>query len=125
MLDLFIPFASALADEATTAAAPAAQNPLTGFLPFIVIFFIFYFLMIRPQKKKFQEEQSMLKALTKGDEVYTKSGLLGIISGMTDRVVTLEVSDGVKIKVLREQVGGKAAKLFEEKNTKDKKEDKK
>jgi len=131
MLEQLLSISSAVAQEsATGAAGAAAQNPLTGFLPFIVIFFIFYFLMIRPQKKKFQEEQTMLKALTKGDEVFTKSGLIGVIAGMTDRVVTLEISEGVKVKMLREQVGGKAAKLFEEakkeiKKIENKKEDKK
>jgi len=50
-------------------------NPIISFLPFILIFVIFYFLMIRPQKKKMQEEISMINALSKGDEIYTKSGI--------------------------------------------------
>ena len=99
------------------AAAPAAgqQNPLMAMLPFVLIFFIFYFLMIRPQKKKMQQEQQMLKALNKGDEVVTKAGMLGVITGMTDRVITLEVSEGIRVKILREHVGGLAKQLFEEK----------
>ncbi|OFZ52031.1 MAG: preprotein translocase subunit YajC [Bdellovibrionales bacterium RIFOXYB1_FULL_37_110] len=90
-------------------------NPIISFLPFILIFVIFYFLMIRPQKKKMQEESSMINALSKGDEIYTKSGIIGTIYGLTDKIVTLEVSEGVKLKVLKNQIGGSAKKLFEKK----------
>ena len=104
-------FSSAYAQEA--AAQAGQQSALGSFMPFILIFLVFYFLMIRPQKKKLDEEQKMLKAIQKGDEIYTKSGVLGTISGMTDKVVTLEIGDGVKMKVLRSQIGGLAQKLFE------------
>ena len=87
------------------AAAPA-QNPLMQFLPLVVVFVIFYFLMIRPQKKKYDQEQSLLEKLAKGDEIYTKSGLIGTIYGMTDTVITLEVSEGVRFKVLKSQIAG-------------------
>ena len=107
--------------EGAPAAAPA-QNPLFSFLPFIVVFFIFYFLMIRPQKKKLQEEQSMLNALAKGDEVFTKSGLLGTIAGMSEKIVTLEVDAGVKLKVLRGHIAGKSNKVLEDDASKTKKE---
>lgn len=88
------------------AAATPAQNPLMQFLPLVVVFVIFYFLMIRPQKKKYDQEQALLKELSKGDEVYTKSGLIGTIYGMTDTVVTLEVSEGLRLKVLKGQIAG-------------------
>ena len=91
---------------AQTAAAAPAQNPLMQFLPLVVVFVIFYFLMIRPQKKKYDQEQALLKELSKGDEIYTKSGLIGTIYGMTDTVVTLEVSEGVRFKVLKSQIAG-------------------
>ncbi|HAZ14517.1 MAG: preprotein translocase subunit YajC [Bdellovibrionales bacterium GWA2_49_15] len=110
--------------EGAAAAAPA-QNPLLSFLPFIVVFFIFYFLMIRPQKKRLQEEQSMLNALAKGDEVFTKSGLLGTIAGMSDKIVTLEVDAGVKLKVLRGHIAGKSTKVLEEGPSPKKEADKK
>ncbi|MBL7664341.1 MAG: preprotein translocase subunit YajC [Bacteriovoracaceae bacterium] len=103
-----------MADEAVTTTA-AQPSTLTSLLPFVLIFFVFYFLMIRPQKKKFDQEQTMLKALQKGDEVFTKAGILGTIYGMTEKVVTLEVSEGVKMKVLRSQVGGLANSLLAEK----------
>lgn len=87
-------------------AAASAQNPLMQFLPLVVVFIIFYFLMIRPQKKKFEEEQALLEKLSKGDEIYTKSGIIGTVYGLTDTVVTVEVSEGVKFKVLKSQIGG-------------------
>ena len=93
-------------------AAPPAPGGFAAFVPFILIFAIFYFLMIRPQKKRLQEEQNMLNALGKGDEIFTKSGILGKITGISDKVVTLEVADGVMLKVLRAQIGGLARKLF-------------
>ena len=99
--------------HAQAATAAPAQSPLMSFMPFILVFLVFYFLMIKPQKKRMQQEQSMLSALTKGDEIFMKSGLIGKIFGITERVITLEISDGVKIKVLRSQIGGLAKKIFE------------
>ncbi len=104
-------FANAFAQDAATGAA--GQNPIMSFVPFIVIFAIFYFLVIRPQKGKIEQEQKMLQSLTKGDEIYTKAGILGTIYGMTDKVVTLEVENGVRFKILRSQVGGLAKSIFE------------
>jgi len=106
MLDFIFPSAFAQ----TAASQP---NPLMSLVPFVFIFLIFYFLMIRPQKKRMQQEQEMLKALSKGDEIFTKSGLLGTIYGMTDRVVTLEVADGIRLKVLRSEIAGQSKKIFE------------
>ena len=93
--------------------SPQQPNPLVSLLPFAIIFFIFYFLMIRPQKKRLQAEQVLLKSLAKGDEIYTKSGILGTIVAMTEKIITLEVSEGAKIKILRDQIGGKTQGLFE------------
>ena len=103
-------FSVAFAQEATP---PQGPGGLAAFVPFLLIFGIFYFLMIRPQKKRLQEEQNMLKALGKGDEVFTKSGIFGKVSGLTEQVVILEVADGVKLKVLKAQVAGLAKKLFD------------
>lgn len=94
----------------------AGPQGFANFVPIIAIFVIIYFLMIRPQKKQLEDEKSMLGALTKGDEIYTKAGLLGTIVGMTDKVITLEVADNIKLKVLRSQVGGLSSKLFEKKS---------
>jgi preprotein translocase subunit YajC len=108
MLDLLIETA-----HAQGAAAAQAPNPLVSFAPFVVIFIIFYFLMIRPQKKKMDQEQQMLNALSKGDEIYTKSGLIGTVTGLTEKIVTLEIAEGVKVKMLKHQIAGFAKALFE------------
>lgn len=107
MLDLFI--SSAYAQD----AAQAAPNAFMSMIPLIAVFFVFYFLMIRPQKKRMEEEQKFVASLEKGVEVYTKSGLIGTIVGMTDKVVTLEVEGGTKVKYLRSQIGGATKALFE------------
>ena len=60
----------------------------------------------------------MVSALTKGDEIYTKSGILGTIVGITEKIITLEIAEGVKMKVLKSQVGGQSSKLFEKKEKK-------
>lgn len=85
---------------------PTLQNQAMQFLPLVAVFLIFYFLMIRPQKKKFEEEQAFINKLAKGDEVYTKSGLIGTIFGLNDKIVDLEVSNGVKLKILKSQIAG-------------------
>lgn len=100
------------ADGAPAAASQA--NPIMQFVPLLVVFGIFYFLMLRPQKKKFEEEQDMLSKLQKGDEVYTKSGIIGTIYGLTEKIVTLETSENVKIKFLRSQIGGPLKSIMEE-----------
>lgn len=93
----------------------ASANPLMQFLPLVVVFVIFYFLMIRPQKKKFEQEQALLGKLAKGDEVYTKSGIIGVIHGLTETVVTLDIGNGTQLKVLKSQVAGLYKTLNEEK----------
>jgi len=102
-----------LAQVATTTGAPAQQASFTSMLmPFAIIMVIFYFLMIRPQKKKLEEEQKFLSALKKGDEVYTRGGMMGIIYGLTDKVVTLEVAENMRIKILRSQIVGDTQTLL-------------
>jgi preprotein translocase subunit YajC len=107
---------SAWAQAADNGAAQ--PNVFQSFMPFILIFFVFYFLVIRPQKKKLEQENGFLQSLGKGQEVYLKSGIIGTITGMTDKIITLEISQGNRIKVLRSQIGGLTAKLFEEKPVK-------
>ncbi len=109
---------------AQDAAVPAA-NPMMQFLPLVVVFIIFYFLMIRPQKKKFEQEQALLNKLEKGQEIYTKSGIIGTVYGITDTVVTVEVSEGVRFKVLKNQIAGLYKTLQESaKESKDSKDSK-
>jgi preprotein translocase subunit YajC len=99
--------------HAQAAGAPA-QPAWVSFVPFVLIFLVMYFLMIRPQKKRMEEEQSFISKLSHGDEVYTKSGILGKITGITEKVVTIELEGGSKMKVLKSHIGGSAASIFAE-----------
>ena len=103
---------SAFAQAAQTAPQGGQQSPLMAFMPFIIIFIIFYFLMIRPQKKKMQQEKLMLASLAKGDEIFTKAGIIGTITGLTDKVISLEISEGVKMQILRSEIGGSTKNIF-------------
>ncbi|MBI5489864.1 MAG: preprotein translocase subunit YajC [Deltaproteobacteria bacterium] len=81
-----------------------------------VMFGIFYFLLIRPQQKKAKEHQDLLRALKKGDRVVTNGGIFGTITGIDDRIAVIEISEKVRIKVLRSQVAGKADSSLESLN---------
>ena len=90
---------------AVTTAPPAASPSAMGMaLPFVIMLAIMYFLMIRPQQKKMKEHQSLMGSLKNGDEVITSAGILGTVTGMSEKVVTLEVSKNVQLKVLKSQV---------------------
>jgi preprotein translocase subunit YajC len=82
------------------------QSGLMQFLPLILIFVIFYFLLILPQQRKIKKHRDFLKELEKGKNVVTSSGIHGRITGLTDNIVTLEIAPNVKIKVSRDQVLG-------------------
>ena len=100
-----------IAWAAGEAAAPQAGGMamLGQFIPLILIFFVFYFLLIRPQQKKAKEHQNYLDNLKRGDKVITGGGIFGQITGLTDTVVTLEVAENVRIKVSRSSILGSAA----------------
>ncbi len=109
-----------LISNAHAQAAGAQTNPIMNFVPIILVFIVFYFLMIKPQKKKMQEEQKFVAGMQKGEEVFTKSGMIGTIYGLTDKIVTLEVDGGTKLKFLRSQIAGSAKSLYETKEEKKK-----
>lgn len=94
---------------AANGAAPPAAGGLASFVPLILIFVVFYFLLIRPQQKKAKEHQAFLSNLKKGAEVVTSGGIHGRITGLTDTIVTMEIADGVRIKVNRSSVLTSAA----------------
>ncbi|MFO7761717.1 MAG: preprotein translocase subunit YajC [Thermodesulfobacteriota bacterium] len=96
--------------------APAG-NPLAGFIPLILIFAVFYFLLIRPQQKKAKQHQEFLKSLQKGDEVVTGGGMYGKITGLTDTFVTLEIADNVRVKVARQYILSPAGSAGEKKGS--------
>ncbi len=93
---------------------------LFSLAPFILVFAIIYFLMIRPQQKKQQDHQAMLNALKEGDSVVA-SGILGEVTKIKDDVVTVKVADNMRLRVLRssitnltaQETGGEKAKPSE------------
>ena len=85
---------------------PSQQaNPILSFLPLILMFVVFYFLLIRPQQKKQKEVAEMIKNLKKGDRVVTNGGLIGTIMAIHDDYVVLKVGDqDTKLEVLRSAI---------------------
>jgi len=76
----------------------------SAFVPLILMFVIFYFLLIRPQQKKTKEHRAMVSNLKKGDRIVTSGGLHGRVTGVTDQTLTVEIADKVRVKVSRGNV---------------------
>jgi len=86
------------------AAAPTEGNPLMSFLPLVLIFVVFYFLLIRPQTKRAKEHKTMVEGLAKGDEVVTNGGLLGRITAVGENFVQIKVAENVEVKIQKQAV---------------------
>jgi preprotein translocase subunit YajC len=112
---------SAGGGEAQTGTAPAggeggapAKSPglfggeggFNGLIMIVLMFAVFYLLLIRPQQKKAKEHQKMLDAIGKGAEIVTNGGLIGRVVLVKDNVLTVELADKVRVRVLRSQVSG-------------------
>jgi preprotein translocase subunit YajC len=76
-----------------------AVNPLASFLPLILIFVVFYFLLIQPQQKQKKQHQEMVKNLGKNDEVVTSGGIHGTILNVKETTVVLRIDDNAKMEV--------------------------
>jgi preprotein translocase subunit YajC len=94
----------AIFNSALLAAADPPSNPLMSFAPMIVIFVLFYFMLIRPQRRAQRELQLKLAALRSGDEVIACGGIHGLVTNVNDRLVTLKIADNVKIRVEKASV---------------------
>jgi preprotein translocase subunit YajC len=90
----------------SNAWAQGAGEPsaLVSFLPLILIFVIFYFLLIRPQTKRAKEHRQMVSELKTGDEVVTGGGILGRITEAGEQFLKVEVADGVVLRIQRQTV---------------------
>jgi preprotein translocase subunit YajC len=86
------------------AAGGAQPNPIMQMLPLILIFVVFYFLLIRPQAKRAKEHKAMVAALAVGDEIVTSGGILGKVTEAGEQFLTVEVAEGVRVKVQRHTV---------------------
>ncbi len=88
------------------AAAGDQTQGLTAFVPLILIFIIFYFLMIRPQQKKMKDHRAVLDAIRRGDRIVTNGGLVGLVTKVNaeERQLDVEIAEGVRVKVMRDMV---------------------
>lgn len=100
-----INLAYAMGSGATGAGAQGGG--LGAFIPLIAFGAIFYFLLLRPQQKKAKEHRAMLSDLKKGEKIVSSGGLHGVISGITDDVITIEIAPKVRVKISRGSVAGK------------------
>ena len=85
--------------------APAGPNPLSTIVLFGGLFAIFYFLLIRPQKKQQQAHQEMVKTLSRGDEVVTVGGIVGEIIHLTEDRVTIKTDKDTRLVIDRGKIG--------------------
>jgi preprotein translocase subunit YajC len=94
-----------LITSAYAQAAPAGQPSMLSPLIMMVLFFVvFWFIAIRPQMKRAKEHRALLSGLARGDEVVAAGGLLGRVAEISDSIVTLELADGVQVKVQKQAV---------------------
>lgn len=91
----------------TPAPAPGAppQSLLEMMIPFLAIAVIFYFLIIRPQQKRFKQQQNLIASVKSGDEVIMNSGIHGIVTNVKDATLIVKVADNVKIEFDKAAVG--------------------
>ena len=100
LLDFFISTAAAQG----AAPAPGLGSGLGGLLLPVMLIVVFYFLLIRPQQKKQKEHRAMVDALAVGTEIVTGGGVLGKVTAVGEQFLTVEVSDGVSVKVQRHSI---------------------
>ena len=103
--------------------AAGTEGLLFQFLPLILIFVVFYFLLIRPQQRKMKDHRSMLSAIRRGDRIVTGGGIIGTVVRSGDDELTVEIGDGVRVKVMRSTVASVLAKPEPAKGRKRSKQD--
>ena len=92
-----------LVSPAYAQAAPQG-DPFMSFLPLVILVVLFYFMLIRPQMKRSKEMREMLGKLAKGDEVITSGGLAGVLREIGENYVTVEIADGVAVKLQKSAI---------------------
>ena len=91
---------------------PPSESPASSWggnsslIMMVLMVAVFYFLLIRPQQKKAKEHQKMIDSISKGKEVLTNGGLIGRVTAVSDKTLTLEISEKVRVRVLRSQIAG-------------------
>jgi preprotein translocase subunit YajC len=89
---------------AQAAGAAGGAGAIAQFIPLILIFVIMYFLILRPQQKRMKEHRNMVSELKRGDQVITQGGLIGKVTDVKDDELTVEIAQGVKVRVVRATV---------------------
>ena len=91
---------------AQSAAGGTGGFSLQGLLPFVLIFIIFYFLLIRPQQKRVKQHKLMVESLKRGNKVLTAGGILGVVTKAIDgsETVSVEISSGVTVELARQMI---------------------
>ena len=92
------------ASAQAASGAPGQNGMLLQVLPLVVLFAVFYFLLIRPQTKRAKEHKNMVANLASGDEVATSGGIIGKVVTAGEQFLTVEIADGVQVKVQRHTV---------------------
>jgi preprotein translocase subunit YajC len=101
LFEFIIPAASAQ----TAVPAGGRAGSIFEFLPLIVLFVVFYFMLIRPQMTRQKEHRRMVEGLARGDEVVTNGGIAGRIIELSDSFLTVEIAKGIEVKVQRQAIG--------------------
>jgi preprotein translocase subunit YajC len=89
-------------------AAAGGDAGFASLIPLVLIMVIFYFLLIRPQQKKMKAHKAMVEGVKKGDSIITGGGVIGKITNVKDDITTVEIADGVRVKVKRDTIVGLA-----------------
>ena len=90
---------------AQTATGGGSTSAISSLLLPVMLIVVFYFLLIRPQQKKQKEHKAMVEALGVGTEIVTGGGMLGKVTELGDQFVTIEIADGVRVKIQRHSIG--------------------
>jgi preprotein translocase subunit YajC len=103
---IFISDSFAQSTSQASEAAAAPEFSFTSFVPLLLIFGIFYFLIVRPQSKKMKEHQATVNSLKTGDKIVTSGGIIGLVTDIfpKENQVEIEIADKVKIKILKNYV---------------------
>jgi len=97
-------FISTALAQAGGGAPAGGFDPIASLLPLVLIFAVFYFLLIRPQQKKMKEHKAMIEAVRRGDRIVTGGGIVGTVTrvgGGNDDEITVEIAEGVRVRVIR------------------------
>ncbi len=98
---------SSLLFAAETTTTSSSGGGILGLLPLILIFVVMYFLLLRPQRKRQKEAAALQGAIQVNDSVLLTNGIIGLVTGVEDRFLWVEIAEGVQVQVVKGSVGSK------------------